>query len=58
MIRIDIFQSVILPVYNAEKWLDETLHSVLQQSFEGQFELSIYNDASTVSIQTNSQRWA
>ena len=58
MIRVNIFQSVILPVYNAEKWLDETLHSVLQQNFEGQFELSIYNDASTVSIQTHSQRWA
>ena len=42
------FQSVILPVYNAEKWLDETIKSMQQQKFEGKFELSVYNDASKV----------
>ncbi|XP_045654582.1 UDP-GlcNAc:betaGal beta-1,3-N-acetylglucosaminyltransferase-like protein 1 [Ursus americanus] len=38
--------SVILPVHNAELWLDECLESVLQQDFEGAMELSVFNDAS------------
>ena len=42
------FQSVILPVHDAEPWLDECLGSVLQQDFEGSMELSIFNDASKV----------
>lgn len=29
------FQSVILPVHDAEPWLDECLESVLQQDFRG-----------------------
>ncbi|ELW62355.1 UDP-GlcNAc:betaGal beta-1,3-N-acetylglucosaminyltransferase-like protein 1 [Tupaia chinensis] len=39
-------QSVILPVHNAEPWLDQCLQSVLQQDFEGTMELSVFNDAS------------
>ncbi|KAM6469808.1 queuosine-tRNA galactosyltransferase isoform 2-T2 [Liasis olivaceus] len=39
-------QSVILPVYNAESWLDECLKSVLDQDFQGSIELSVFNDAS------------
>ena len=42
------FQSVILPVHDAEPWLDECLRSVLQQDFEGPMELSVFNDASKV----------
>ncbi|XP_014442176.1 UDP-GlcNAc:betaGal beta-1,3-N-acetylglucosaminyltransferase-like protein 1 [Tupaia chinensis] len=38
--------SVILPVHNAEPWLDQCLQSVLQQDFEGTMELSVFNDAS------------
>nr|XP_035158165.2 UDP-GlcNAc:betaGal beta-1,3-N-acetylglucosaminyltransferase-like protein 1 isoform X1 [Callithrix jacchus]XP_054112642.1 UDP-GlcNAc:betaGal beta-1,3-N-acetylglucosaminyltransferase-like protein 1 isoform X1 [Callithrix jacchus]XP_054112643.1 UDP-GlcNAc:betaGal beta-1,3-N-acetylglucosaminyltransferase-like protein 1 isoform X1 [Callithrix jacchus] len=38
--------SIILPVHNAEPWLDECLRSVLQQDFEGIMELSVFNDAS------------
>ncbi|OCT63081.1 hypothetical protein XELAEV_18044176mg, partial [Xenopus laevis] len=38
--------SIILPVYNAEAWLDECLESVAQQDFDGCLEVSIYNDAS------------
>ncbi|KAM6469809.1 queuosine-tRNA galactosyltransferase isoform 3-T3 [Liasis olivaceus] len=38
--------SVILPVYNAESWLDECLKSVLDQDFQGSIELSVFNDAS------------
>lgn len=38
--------SVILPVYNAELYLEEAVMSVLQQSFEW-FELLIIDDAST-----------
>ncbi|XP_070595858.1 queuosine-tRNA galactosyltransferase isoform X2 [Erythrolamprus reginae] len=39
--------SVILPVYNAESWLDECLKSVLDQDFQGSLELSVFNDSST-----------
>ncbi|KAM7334761.1 hypothetical protein ACRRTK_008081 [Alexandromys fortis] len=38
--------TIILPVCNAELWLDECLASVLQQDFEGTMELSVFNDAS------------
>lgn len=43
-----VFQSVILPVHDAEPWLDECLRSVLQQDFQGSMELSVFNDASKV----------
>ncbi|XP_064350919.1 UDP-GlcNAc:betaGal beta-1,3-N-acetylglucosaminyltransferase-like protein 1 isoform X3 [Camelus dromedarius] len=49
--------SVILPVHNAEPWLDECLRSVLQQDFEGSLELSIFNDASKDKSMTIIERW-
>lgn len=38
--------SVIIPLYNHEKFIDEAIHSVLEQSFSD-FELIIINDGST-----------
>lgn len=38
--------SIILPVYNAEQWLDECLQSILQQTFSGRLEVSAFNDSS------------
>lgn len=38
--------SVILPVYNAEKYLEESIDSILKQSYD-HFELIIINDGST-----------
>ncbi|MFN4198627.1 MAG: glycosyltransferase family 2 protein, partial [Flavobacterium sp.] len=40
------FFSVIIPVYNKEKYLKETLTSVLGQTFTD-FELILVNDGST-----------
>lgn len=42
------FQSIILPVHDAEPWLDECLRSVLRQDFQGSMELSVFNDGSKV----------
>ncbi|XP_039082365.1 UDP-GlcNAc:betaGal beta-1,3-N-acetylglucosaminyltransferase-like protein 1 isoform X3 [Hyaena hyaena] len=49
--------SIILPVYNAEPWLDECLKSVLQQDFEGSMELSVFNDASKDKSMTIIEKW-
>ncbi|NHM07017.1 glycosyltransferase family 2 protein [Flavobacterium sp. CYK-4] len=38
--------SVIIPVYNKERFIENTIHSVLQQSFTD-FELILINDGST-----------
>ncbi|KAI4566821.1 hypothetical protein MJG53_015498 [Ovis ammon polii x Ovis aries] len=50
-------KSVILPVHDAEPWLDECLGSVLQQDFEGSMELSIFNDASKDKSMTIIEKW-
>jgi len=39
--------SIIIPVYNADEWLDECLASAITQSYRGPVEISVYNDAST-----------
>ncbi|XP_064600307.1 queuosine-tRNA galactosyltransferase-like isoform X2 [Liolophura sinensis] len=49
--------SVILPVYNAEKWLDQCLQSVYEQTFTGRFELSVFNDASQDSSMDILENW-
>ena len=38
--------SVIMPVYNAEKYLEKSISSVLKQSYDN-LELIIINDGST-----------
>lgn len=47
MDKCNIDVSIILPVYNAELWLEECLNSILNQDFTGSLELSVFNDAST-----------
>ncbi|XP_023584924.1 UDP-GlcNAc:betaGal beta-1,3-N-acetylglucosaminyltransferase-like protein 1 [Trichechus manatus latirostris] len=49
--------SIILPVHNAERWLDDCLRSVLHQDFEGIMELSIFNDASKDKSGTIIEKW-
>ncbi|XP_012933573.1 UDP-GlcNAc:betaGal beta-1,3-N-acetylglucosaminyltransferase-like protein 1 isoform X6 [Heterocephalus glaber] len=51
------FVSIILPVHNAEEWLDECLKSVLQQDFEGSMELSVFDDASKDKSMSIIGRW-
>ena len=38
--------SIVVPVHNARRWLDECLASVLSQSYRGPMEVSAYDDAS------------
>ena len=42
--------SIIIPVYNVEKYLDKCLKSVIEQSFDD-IEIIIVNDGSTDSSQ-------
>ncbi|XP_077897466.1 queuosine-tRNA galactosyltransferase isoform X8 [Ictidomys tridecemlineatus] len=49
--------SVILPVHNAELWLDACLESVLQQDFQGTMELSVFNDASKDKSMAIIEKW-
>jgi len=41
--KSDIFISVIIPAYNAEKYISYTLDSVLQQTYK-LFEIIVVND--------------
>jgi glycosyltransferase involved in cell wall biosynthesis len=50
--------SVVIPVHNAEAWLDECLDSVLTQTHSGPIEVSIFDDASTDSSAKKIQAWA
>ncbi|GAB6027259.1 UDP-GlcNAc:betaGal beta-1,3-N-acetylglucosaminyltransferase-like protein 1 [Chamberlinius hualienensis] len=49
--------SIVLPVYNAEEWLDDCLQSVSNQTFTGILELSVYNDGSTDSSLEILESW-
>lgn len=48
--------SIVIPTYNAECFLDETLHSVLNQTYEN-WECLIINDGSTDNSLTIAERW-
>lgn len=39
-----------MPMYNASPWLDECLQAIVDQDFIGTMELSVFDDASTVSV--------
>ena len=45
---LNVLQSVVMPVRNAAKWLPECLQSLLDQSYGGPMELSVFDDGSTV----------
>ena len=39
--------SIIMPVYNCERWLEESLLSIIKQDFAGSLQLCVFNDSST-----------
>ncbi|XP_078257702.1 uncharacterized protein LOC144594733 [Rhinoraja longicauda] len=49
--------SIILPVHNAERWLDQCLESVLDQDFQGSMQLSVFNDASKDNSMNIIEKW-
>lgn len=54
---MEIEVSIIMPVYNAEKFLSETIDSIVNQSYK-EFELIIVNDGSTDNSLLISQKYA
>lgn len=48
--------SVIIPVYNAERYVDETIKSVLEQTYQD-FEIILVNDGSTDSTKSVLQKY-
>ena len=48
--------SVVIPAYNAEQFLDETLESVLSQTYEN-WECIIVNDGSTDNTESIAKKW-
>ncbi|XP_061175453.1 UDP-GlcNAc:betaGal beta-1,3-N-acetylglucosaminyltransferase-like protein 1 [Saccostrea echinata] len=49
--------SIIIPVYNGEKWIDECLRAVRDQDFSGSLEISIFNDGSTDETLNKLEEW-
>lgn len=50
--------SVICPVHNAARWIDETLASVCMQTYTGPIEVSIFDDSSSDGSASIIRRWA
>ncbi len=51
-VMLDIYFSIIIPVYNRPDEVDALLESLTQQSFSGDFEVVIVEDGSTVPCET------
>ncbi|XP_048760046.2 UDP-GlcNAc:betaGal beta-1,3-N-acetylglucosaminyltransferase-like protein 1 isoform X3 [Ostrea edulis] len=49
--------SIILPVYNGEKWIEDCLRAIRDQDFSGRLEISIFNDGSTDATLTKLREW-
>lgn len=49
--------SIIIPVYNGDKWIDDCLRSVETQNFNGKLEVSIFNDGSTDDTLSKLEEW-
>ena len=48
--------SIIIPIYNAQQYLDHTIESVLNQTFTS-FELILVNDGSTDESERICKKW-
>lgn len=48
--------SIIVPVYNSEKYIDNCVQSILSQTYDN-FELLLINDGSTDSSLSNCKKW-
>ncbi len=55
--KAEVCLSIIVPAYNAEKYVEECIQSVLEQKTQYEYELLIINDGSTDSTQEKVNRY-
>lgn len=49
--------SIIIPIYNAQRYLDECFASIVRQTYAGPIEVSLYDDGSEDGSSAIIQRW-
>ena len=50
--------SILVPVYNVEKYLEQCVESLLNQTYDGEYEIILVDDGSTDSSGTICDRYA
>ena len=56
-VKEEIYISIVIPAYNAEKYLTKTIHSILKQSFQ-HFEIILINDGSLDATEQIAEKFA
>lgn len=57
MTETSVVVSIITPVYNGSQWINECLTSVANQTYQGNLEISVYNDGSKDNSHEQLEKW-